>query len=568
MIVFREQCLRFRQDRVWAAVPYVSLFVIYGIASWLTRAYYMGDTRDYVDSILAHSRDPSYSLWEFGHLVWRPLGWLGFRLLRPITSLSCGTDERCNVAVALIGLNWLAGLLALFFSYAFVRINCKRGWPALVVTLALLFSQSFLNFGHTGLSYIPGLAFLILGFVLSLKAGDFRVGKGLAAAAAGCALASAVLMWFLFALAIPGALLSPILLLGNDRLRRRVSLVAAIAFAGTIALVYGLVIAGLNISSPADLQHWIASSSHGLDPKFSKFGVERMVFGFARSWINMGSDGLLFKRFLLRDPFNPVSLADLFRLTLWKVGLFYIFLSAVFVKPLLSRREKGSLRLLLITIIPVLGFAVLWQGGDMERYLPLYPVLVLSAARTLEDFRRSTWPILLVLFFAVATVSNSVAMAKSNLDRADRETVSRLAEIGPSLKPLNVIVVVNEQDQFSSFSRNSLFHPLNRDKRLHFYYLVAVGTPQVASWREQFALVTLSTWHNHGDVWVSKRVFHSRPEADWNWAEGDDPRISWTDFYRFFSNLQTGPPNGNADDFILLLNSPENVATLKRIGQT
>ena len=528
----------------------------------------MGDTRDYVDSILAHSHDPSYNLWEFGHLLWRPIGWLGFRILRSVALPSCGLDERCNVTIELIGLNWLAGLLALFLSYAFVNVSCKRGRAAVLVTFGLLFSQSFLNFAHTGLSYIPGLAFLILGFVLSLRAGHLRDGEVWVAVAAGCAFAGAVLMWFLYALAIPGALLSPILLLGNDRPRRKASLVTTIAFAGTIALVYGLVIVSLNISSPADLKHWVASSSHGLDPGFSKLGVARMAFGFARSWINMGNDGLLFKRFLLRDPFNPVSLADLFRLTLWKVGLFYIFLSAVFVKLLRSRQQNGILLLLLITIIPVLGFAVLWQGGDMERYLPLYPVFVLSAACTLEDFRRSTWPMLLVLFFAVAMVSNSVIMARSNLDRADRETVSRLAEIGPSLKPSSVIVVVNEQDQFSSFSRNSLFHPLNRDKGLRVYYLVAVGTPQVLSWREGFALMTLSTWHNQGEVWVSKRVFHARPKADWNWAEGDDPRISWTDIYRFFSSLQTGPSSSNADDFVLLLNSPENIATLERIGQT
>jgi hypothetical protein len=40
----------------------------------------------------------------------------------------------------------------------------------------------------------------------------------------------------------------------------------------------------------------------------------------------MEYDGLLFKRYLLDDPYNVVSFADLVGLSLWKLALFYVLL--------------------------------------------------------------------------------------------------------------------------------------------------------------------------------------------------------------------------------------------------
>ena len=37
----------------------------------------------------------------------------------------------------------------------------------------------------------------------------------------------------------------------------------------------------------------------------------------------MGDDGPLFKGYLLRDPFNPVSFTDMFRVSLEQLLLFY-----------------------------------------------------------------------------------------------------------------------------------------------------------------------------------------------------------------------------------------------------
>ena len=66
-----------------------------------------------------------------------------------------------------------------------------------------------------------------------------------------------------------------------------------------------------------------------------------------RSFLSMGKDGILFKRFLLKDPYNPVSLGDLIRLSLGKVALFYVVLLATFAGLL---RGKAERRLLVVAI--------------------------------------------------------------------------------------------------------------------------------------------------------------------------------------------------------------------------
>jgi hypothetical protein len=64
-----------------------------------------------------------------------------------------------------------------------------------------------------------------------------------------------------------------------------------------------------------------------------------------------------------------------------------------------------------------------------------------------------------------------------------------------------------------------------------------IWTSQTLSWRKRFASIALSIWSNHGDV-DFKCVFGLRPRTEWNWAEGDDPRISWVDFTPFSLNCR------------------------------
>ena len=60
--------------------PYAYVSGVYVFSTWLTRPFLQGDTSDYAASIVAQMRGGYYEFWEFGHLLWRPLGWLAFRV--------------------------------------------------------------------------------------------------------------------------------------------------------------------------------------------------------------------------------------------------------------------------------------------------------------------------------------------------------------------------------------------------------------------------------------------------------------------------------------------------------
>jgi hypothetical protein len=108
------------------------------------------------------------------------------------------------------------------------------------------------------------------------------------------------------------------------------------------------------------------------------------------------------------------------------------------------------------------------------------------------------------------------------------------------------------------FSRNFPFSPINRSGGLPVYPLLTPGNSDVAYWQVRFASRALSVWRVGGNIWISDRLLHRTPQADWNWVEGDDNRVSWSDLDRFFSHLQYGESVGGEDGFVLLLPSTEN----------
>jgi len=128
------------------------------------------------------------------------------------------------------------------------------------------------------------------------------------------------------------------------------------------------------------------------------------------------------------------------------------------------------------------------------------------------------------------------------------------------------VVTVNQQDELANFSRNYVFNPVNLKDQLRIYSLLSLNTAQVTRWRETFAVQTLSVWKDGGDVWVTKRVKSPIPRSDWNWVEGDDPRVSWTDVHKFFESLEMGETVGGEDGFVLVSRSSENERLLSVLG--
>jgi hypothetical protein len=555
----------------------LSLFswtVIYSLATYFTQAAFYGDSRAYAGSILDFTQGQAShfwqdnAFWEFGHLLWRPLGWLTFKILQPLTAHFISPEPRINIAIGLFALTWVAGLFSVLLLRMMLRRIGVRPWAANLATLAFLFSQGFLNFSQTGVPYIPGLCLILVSMYVLITGSDDSA-SGLknnaepeiwrVALIAGLAFAGAVCLWCLYALATPAIALTP-LIFAEGAVRNRVRLgVQTCILAALITLgAYIAVVAHLHLYRMQDLLTWISTASHGVD---HIRGFSRAMFGFARSFVNMGRDGLLYKRFLLHDPFNPVSFAQLLRLSLGKILLFYSAVICV-LAGLFRHHDRKLLWGLAVAALPVLGFGVYWQGGDMERYLAIYPLAFVALAVSLgssQSSRRLKSFLLLVLAFAVVT--NCVALSNPRLERQKRVELDRVALLPSNFKPGSRVVLLHHELEVGS----DPLHSLAEEYALPTYTLLIPGTAGATTWRQDFAAMALAAWKSGAEVWISNHLLDDRPAANLNWVEGEDRRISWSEIHAFFSALKGDASVGGSEGFELVSPAASNQLFLQSV---
>jgi len=543
---------------------HLPVILIYTGALLCTGAAFMGDTVHYANSVMARIEGGYLHFWEFGHVLWRPLGWLCYKIFNPVTSLFVGGDTRDNVTITLIALNWAAGLLAALMLNCLLRRVCKREWVVLTATAAFIFSNAFLDYIHAGCAYIPGLAFLLVGFAILTGGRDDRqeVSPSLARGVwGGVALALSIGFWFPYVLSVPAALAAPLLLFGFSKTRLKVFIAGALGFAVAAALMYtAVVVIGLGIRDLAEFKAWFTDASHGIT---NMKGFSRSAFGFARSLINMGDDGRVIKRFLINDPFSPVSLWDLFRLSLWKFVLFYLFMGGLLLSLMRTKDGRRVLALFVLNAVPMFVFAIfIFEAGAIERYLPLFPVIFLALAFALCSERTPrAVKYLLLGYVAAATLSNLSVMAKPLLNRQKVKVESRMKDLQPLLKPGSRVVTSHIQDDLTQYNQNFLFDPANT-ANLTFTVLELNGA-RIPTWHSHIAQQIFPVWGRGDDVWLSKRLLNARPRPEWNWVEGDDPRVSWTHLYDYFKQFELGQAVGDEDGFALLLPTEKNKKILQ-----
>ncbi|MDT7540268.1 MAG: hypothetical protein QOE33_172 [Acidobacteriota bacterium] len=548
-----------------------ALALIYLLVTSLTSANFMGDTLYYADSVVgmaagritpaAWDARGNYSFFEFGHLLWRPLGCALYVLTGPLARRLYAGDARDAALFILVAANWVAGLACVLLLRRVLEYVAGREWIIVTSSVGFACTYGFLNFTQSGSSYIPALALYLAGLLAMLRGGE-RVGHTWRTAIVGGALlACAVCLWFLYVWVVPVALAAPLILFGDDVRRRRLFIHGALVSGAITVLVYaGVVVFGLHIAELATLKAWVASSGHGLD---NNRGLLQVAFGSARSFMSVGHDNVLFKRFLLHDPYNPVGAFDLFRLSLWKLALFYLA-SASALLLLLSGGARGRrvLTLFCLGALPILLFAALWQGTTPERYLPLYPVAFVAFACALDARRgRALLKAIVLAFVAALVCVNVVALSNRTLDRRQSEMTTRTRELLPLLKRESVVVEVKEE--LKDLQWEFPFHPLNRVMTV--YSAVSIGDVASSQWREEFAAKTLETWKAGGDVWLSRRVLEPRPSGASYWVEGSDPRITWAQIEAFFNGFERGPEIGGADGFVLLARTPRNENILRAL---
>ena len=535
----------------------------------LTRSYYLGDTTGYSYQILGAIGHPwnGGPMWDAGHLLWRPIGWLLYNVLDPV--LPAAQVPMLKIATCLIGFSILCAWIAvlLFYSIA-LRLGVSR-WVAVALSLALLCFNSFLNYGHAGHSYVPGVMCLTLAVWLLLGTTSTSTPSSAKVAGwAGAALATSALLWLPYVLCFPAVILlaaywdrSGLVRPGRDQLRFALQVSAWTI--GVLSVVFLTAIAGDRLYSPAAIIGWLGAAGHGRVPSPS---LARTLLGLGRSIVYM-DDGIQFKRFLLHDPYAGVTLRNLLGTSLSKLAVVYLLLLGTTIALARSRPGRVALAVALTAVVPnLLAANFLFESGDTERYLFLLPFVCMSFAIVLASPETTR---LLAGGFGAALLAVSLwnfsAMWVSVIHKKEETVAVRARVLKPYWHRFSTVGLLNYQDALFTFDETFPFNPLNHDP-LRLFDIIEPSTTRVPTWRQEFATQALAAWAQSGDVWLTKRVLAQRPLPDWAWAEGLQGSVPWTVFPAFFSRLEVAQEIGGDDGFVRLAPSQANRDILWGIG--
>ncbi len=540
------------------ARTYGPIIIAYLLLTAFTAANNPGDTIHYAEDILR-----SDLFFDFGHLLWRPVGYLLSILTGPLMRLFVHTEPSANIIRTLLAINWLAGLVCvcLIRSLAALLTQATK-FAADAIAGGFLLSYAFLNFSQTGSAYVPGLVFLLLSMHLLLKHSINGKLRPRVVWKSGIILALGISFWSPYILAVPGILLSPLFFAGSQRRRAfRFVALGVLAFCLSIILIFGSVALSLGISSLPELTAWITAAAHNLP---AQSGPLRMGVGLAKSFVYLGSFGTTIKRYLVHDPYNPVSIQDLIQFHSLKFLVFYGLALGMLIGLLRTPLRRSYLWLWVLGSLPTLVFGVFWIGGAADRYFPLYPITFLTTAFVWGQPRQKAWlKTAAVTLLAMMLYSNIAATAKPIINREERAAFSRIQGVVSLLGPKDKIIVVGP-DSVHQFVFRFPLHPSNLKGQLHWRMFYDLADAQSnKDWLKALPDEVSVVWATGGDVWVSSRVLELRPKSEWNWVEGNVPGMRWKDIQEYFSCLEFEKLDGVSDGFMRLSHSTYNLQVLK-----
>ena len=497
-----------------------------------TRPENTGDSVDWARDVAAAPSLMTPSLFEPGHLLWRPAGVLWRDVLGRAASRDPAAvrdaQRRFSVA-AILG----AALVTVSIGLLVLGTVGSLAAALLAVTMTGL-GAAIVNFGQAGSPYVPGIAFVSLALCVgTLHRRPMALGW---AALSGGMLAAGVLVWLPYVLVVPAGLLAIYLFAPGDqafRWRVVVTATATCAVIGIAAYLGAAVAQGID-SLPAFVR-WIGESSHGI----MRPGLARVIIGLPRSFVHMGTDGREIRRYLLGDPLNPVSAAQVVALPVWpKLLLFYAVLASVAWYALRRPKGRGLLLVFVMALVPVAGLGAAWSGGEEERYLSLFPFLLPLMIWAGWSARREHHRALPVAVgaFALLWLSNMWAfnpwVARARSARAE----AFLGCMASTLDARSVIIVPEQGDPLVSFTRDRL-DELPRSVGASVIYLLPPRAKQRLPWDGILASVVTTTLGAGGRVWVPAYTLDSIPPRAIGWVEGAQT-VTWSQVRKGFGALE------------------------------
>jgi hypothetical protein len=508
-----------------------------------------GDAYWYVSDIKASLGRPwmdAKPVWEFAHVLWRPLGRVLSQAFLPITAPRFGGNPQAAIMFLLMCVSVVGACVCVLTVEAAVWKLTRRPWIAAFAAASFLCLSPILNYSRSGSPYVPGLACSALALYLAA----FRPPSWRTAVLCGLLSGVAALFWAPFLFSLPAVLAAgPIL--GSAPKKLRFHFRSAAVVCGTAGVVlasfYALAVAAAHISSWTGLMAWIGrQSAYSRDRT-----LLRMATGMVRGFYDLANDSVWFKWFVFRDPYAKVGVADLLRAALAKVAMFYAALACLAMVLWRSPMGRKLLLLTAIAALPHIALALSFDSGSAERYLPVLPAVAMAfgyAAGGAEIGRKAR--ILIVVLFCLHIPANLMSGRAAGL--RGRENAQRIALL-KSLPPGSRLYIVNLRDGL--FGADLAAHPASP---LPEIYTIVPSSLRSPFWRIDFSCSVLALWDRPREAWISKRVLAGQPVRSWLWVEGDDPNVTWQAIHRFFVSFGRAGDKGGEDGFFLISDTPAN----------
>lgn len=499
-----------------------------------TSPSYIGDTTRHANDVVDHLQGRNAPFWEFGHLLWRPWGYVGHELFAPLFTQWFGDTPIQVISRFLILTNFVCSWMELALLFFIVR-RVASASVALVVVCGLSCSAAFIDYSHSGTPYLPALLCSTLAVYWLMQAAESPGNGYRLALGGGVAFGFACALWMPFAFTGLGMVAILVFWPGN-KLRGRLLWVFLGSLAASVLVLFIGAAAIKGVTSFGQWVKWIRDSDNGVRQSSNAM---RGVTGLPRSLWNLGRDTIYLKRWLFSDPFHPVKIYQMwaFRLAV-KLATFYLAMGAT--AWVLWKERRPVLFMLLGSGVPLLLFAIfLFEPSATERFIPVLAFAFLGFAVVLSAARSH-----LLAFACVAALLGSMAFYNLT-DRwrlsANARVISatqRIQALNRSVQPGALVYVVTFNDDLY---RLPALYPLNgslNHSRFSVLDAVTLAGARTALWSGDVAQRTLEQWARHLEVWVSERCLASRPEDDWQWVEGDDPRVHWRDIPAVFTTLE------------------------------
>ena len=509
---------------------------------------------------------PSSSLWEAGHVLWRPAGYaLSPVFLRLIPDRLAWTPA-LKIGYGLTLLSLLCGLAGSLLVYDLSRRLMRNPLAALVPVALFVWGDGVLAYSQSSSSYIAGLFLLLAGIWWEARAPGFRGAAAVPAVLFGMA----GLFWLPYVIAIPAACAAPKILPMPETADRNISWSRVLlSCCGAAAVVgAGLLLAAVlaGIHSPKEFVAWALASGHGMRQNRQAI---RAVTGCSRLFLDLGADTIYLKRFLFHDPYHHVGRLELIRRILWRPAVFYIFMAAVFWATWHSPRGRRSLALLSLCGVPALAAAILvFEPSSPERFFPVLPFLLLAVAAGWEgQWRGALWARCAVCLFAVLLPAMNGPTFIGRFSQWHQVVAEQVTEFRSIAAPGDALLGVLLSEPIIDLATQHPFDSLNRPREIPSTWAVDLMNVHAAQWPTRVARFVLDNWREGRATWLEKAALADAPSDRLLWAEGDNPNVRWRDVPAFFRTLEFDRESSGADGFVRIAQSAGNEARFRGLTE-